>query len=326
MNFNDFSLLVTCFNKEEYVLHFSNQVEIFLQNQAQVVIVDDGSTDQSIELLTPILEKYENCHLVRTNNRGSAAARNLTLSNLSTEYFMFWDIDDDLNVEGIFDALNIFKQTDAEYAVTNFTCIPENSQGKMPKQVSIPEVVNMSALSPQILGAVGYWRYLYKKSVTLDKMCMRFVPTRNEIENPRFILDDLFWTLEFSLQNARLLVFPAELVTYQYRTHSIQSEDSWKKYQNQVVDFPNAMQAFENYLNLKMIPQTPSRYQLYSITLNQHFNYLNLDQKFRFLLSLTNNSLRNVRLLQMVLKIYPTLFYNLLRHSIRSALVNARML
>lgn len=326
MNFNDFSLLVTCFNKEEYILHFVTQVEIFLKNQAQVLIVDDGSSDRSVELLAPILEKYENCRVVRTENRGSAAARNLTLSNLETEYFMFWGIDDDLDAEGVFYALHLFKQTNADYAVSNFVCVPENSQGTMPKQVSKPEVVGIGSLSPQILEAVGYWRYLYKKSVALEKLSMRFVPTRNEIKNPRFILDDLFWTLEISLQSANLLVFPPHVVTYKYRTHSIQSDDSWRRYQNQVVDFPNALEAFENYLNLKKISRTPIRYQLFASTLTKHFGYLNSNQKMRFLMSLTQISLRNSRLLQMTLKIYPALFYILFRHLIRNVFVHAKTL
>lgn len=326
MNFNDFSLLVTCFNKQEYVLHFNNQVETFLKNQAQVVIVDDGSTDQSIELLSPILEKYQNCRVIRTENRGSAAARNLTLSNLNTEYFMFWDIDDDIDAERVSEALNIFMHTEADYAVTNFVSIPEDIPGAMPKNVSKPEIVETSSIAPQILDAVGYWRYLYKKSFTLDKMCMRFVPTRNEINNSGFILDDLFWVLEISHQTARLLVFPAEFVTYKYRTNFIQSEDSWKKYQNQVVDLPDALQAFENYLNLKKFSKSSGRYRLYSLTLLQHFSYLNFKHKIKFLYRLTNNSLRIRGLFQMILKIYPSLLYNLLRHAVRSALASAKLL
>lgn len=325
MNFDDFSLLVTCFNKQEFILHFNNQVETFLKNQAQVVIVDDGSTDQSIELLSPILEKYQNCRVIRTENRGSAAARNLTLSNLNTEYFMFWDIDDDIDTERVFEALNIFRNTKADCAVTNFVSVPENIPGAMPKNVTKPEIVEMSSIAPQILDAVGYWRYLYKKSFTIDKMCMRFVPTRNEIKNSRFILDDLFWVLEISQQTARLLVFPAEFVTYKYRTNSIQSQDSWTRYQNQVVDLPDALKAFDNYLNLKKLSKSPDRYRLYSSTLIQHFSYLNFKQKIQFLIRLTNNSLTIRGLFQMMLKIYPSLLYNLLRHAVRSVLTNAKL-
>lgn len=326
MNFNDFSLLVTCFNKEEYVLHFNHQVETFLKNQAQVVIVDDGSTDRSIELLSPILEKYQNCRVIRTENRGSAAARNLTLSNLNTEYFMFWDIDDDLDAERVFEALNIFRKTNADFAVTNFVCIPEDILGTMPKNVLNPEIVETNSISTQILGAVGYWRYLYRKSFVIDKMCMRFVPTRNEIENSKFILDDLFWVLEISQQTARLLVFPTEFVTYKYRTQSIQSEESWKKYQNQVVDLPDALDAFENYLNMKNFSRSPDCYHLYSSTLFQHFSYLKFRQKIKFLFSLTNYSLKRRGLFQMLLKICPSLLFNLIRHSARTVLTNAKLL
>jgi glycosyltransferase involved in cell wall biosynthesis len=325
LNFDDFSLLVTCFNKQEYVPNFSTQVEIFLKNRAHVLIVDDGSTDQSNLLLAPILEKYDNCRVIRTDNRGSAAARNLTLSNLETEYFMFWDIDDDLDPESVFEALDCFKQTNSDYAVTNFLSIPENTQGKMPLDVISPTIVDMSTLSPHILEAVGYWRYLYRKSVTLDKMTMRFVPTRNEIDNPKFILDDLFWTLEISLQNAKLLVFPVNLVTYRYRTHSIQSEESWKRYQNQVIDLPHAAGAFDNYLNLKNSPKVSNRYRLLASTLIQHYSYLNMVQKVKFLLNLVSTSLQNLRLLRMAIRISPILIYNLLRDIIRIVLISAKL-
>lgn len=57
----------------------------------EIIVIDDGSTDNSIDLLSKFKEQIE---LVQTSNRGAAAARNLGISMAKGEFIAFLDSDD----------------------------------------------------------------------------------------------------------------------------------------------------------------------------------------------------------------------------------------
>lgn len=66
----------------------------------QVVLVDDGSTDQTVELMQKYLSD-ERIRLIIQENAGAAAARNTGLQNLTADFVMFVDIDDVLKEDAI---------------------------------------------------------------------------------------------------------------------------------------------------------------------------------------------------------------------------------
>ena len=57
----------------------------------EIIIIDDGSTDDSLSLLTPYLNRV---HVVTSENFGAASARNLGILASSGEYLAFLDSDD----------------------------------------------------------------------------------------------------------------------------------------------------------------------------------------------------------------------------------------
>ena len=58
---------------------------------AYIVIIDDGSTDDSVEILSLYQEQIK---LIKTSNKGAAAARNLGISIAKGEFIAFLDADD----------------------------------------------------------------------------------------------------------------------------------------------------------------------------------------------------------------------------------------
>ena len=308
MIFRDFTLLVTCFNKQDFIPAFCSNVTTFLDNGARLVIVDDGSSDKSVELLAHIDRSYANCLLIQTSNRGSAAARNLCLENLDTEFFMFWDIDDGLISEGVFEVLEKFREASADFAVSNYVTVPENRLGQMPRSFSKSTIIDISDAPKEILTAMGYWRYIYKKSIVRDNLKMRFVPDRSEIENTSFILDDLFWIMEIALQKrSTVMMTPPETVTYQYHTSSTQNSTSWSRYENQVVDLPLALAVFEDYICIKNGSKTTARLRLYSDMLIDHFQYLSFGKKLKFLARFSTSSTANTVLFILFIILLPRL-------------------
>lgn len=88
-----FSVVIPCFNQGEYV----NEAIASVLNQScddyEIVVVDDGSTDQATVAVLDRLDHY-GVKLVRTSNQGLAAARNTGIAAASAEFILPLDADD----------------------------------------------------------------------------------------------------------------------------------------------------------------------------------------------------------------------------------------
>ena len=60
----------------------------------EIICVNDGSTDKSIEILNQYASKYNNISVITQENGGLAAARNTGLKYASGKYIHFLDSDD----------------------------------------------------------------------------------------------------------------------------------------------------------------------------------------------------------------------------------------
>jgi len=86
------SIIVPCYNAERYV---GEAIESALSQDCtvQVIVVDDGSTDGSVE----VIQRYEPAvQLVRKQNQGIANARNAAIALLQAPYALLLDNDDRL--------------------------------------------------------------------------------------------------------------------------------------------------------------------------------------------------------------------------------------
>ncbi|MFY7863796.1 glycosyltransferase [Roseateles sp.] len=85
------SVIMPCFNAEHFIADALNSI---LAQQypgpLEIVVVDDGSTDKSVQLASA----FERVTVIRQENKGPAAARNLALENTSGDVLAFLDADD----------------------------------------------------------------------------------------------------------------------------------------------------------------------------------------------------------------------------------------
>jgi glycosyltransferase involved in cell wall biosynthesis len=86
-----FSVLIPVYNREEYVCEAIDSVLAQTFRDYELIVVDDGSTDQ-----TPnVLRSYGNrLKTVYQNNQGSVVAKNRAASVATGEYLVFLDSDD----------------------------------------------------------------------------------------------------------------------------------------------------------------------------------------------------------------------------------------
>ena len=95
---NTLTIIVTYYNSEEYIQSCLESIKQQRTQDFDIIIVNDGSTDQSEQLMKEALKDYnkEVNYIKLDHNQGHAHARNVALDEVDTPYFMFLDADDDL--------------------------------------------------------------------------------------------------------------------------------------------------------------------------------------------------------------------------------------
>lgn len=89
------SVVIPVFNTKDYILESINSVINQSYKDLEIIIVDDASTDGSIELVGDIIESDARVKLIHHKiNRGLSAARNTGLYEAKGKYIYFLDSDD----------------------------------------------------------------------------------------------------------------------------------------------------------------------------------------------------------------------------------------
>lgn len=89
-----FSVIIPLFNKAPYVAKAIGSVLAQTYTDHELVIVDDGSEDDSAVIAEKAIKGYVNCRLIRQENAGVSVARNKGVTVSQGEYLCFLDADD----------------------------------------------------------------------------------------------------------------------------------------------------------------------------------------------------------------------------------------
>lgn len=87
-----FSVVIPLFNKQSHIVRTINSVLGQTHEKFELIIVDDGSTDDSYDRANRI--KDDRIRLIRQMNSGVSAARNRGIEEAKNEYIAFLDADD----------------------------------------------------------------------------------------------------------------------------------------------------------------------------------------------------------------------------------------
>lgn len=101
------SVIVPVYNTEEYLKECIDSILNQTLDLYEVIIVDDGSTDGSLDIINGYVENYSNVHAISQENCGLGAARNMGLRIAKGEYIYFIDSDDILEKNALEHCYNL---------------------------------------------------------------------------------------------------------------------------------------------------------------------------------------------------------------------------
>lgn len=112
------SIIIPVYNGEKYLHRCLDSVINQSYQELDIIIVNDGSTDASLEICKAYQKRDGRIQIIKTENAGVSSARNRGMELVKTEWILFMDADDELP----FNAIEIYHKTiqdkpDADFIV-----------------------------------------------------------------------------------------------------------------------------------------------------------------------------------------------------------------
>lgn len=220
------SVIVPIYNVENYLKQCLDSLIQQEYQDMEVIMVNDGSTDKSVEIAKIYAEKYTNFILIEQNNRGLSAARNIGLKHASGEYIMYLDSDDYLEPRTLTTCLDKINRLDPDLLVfsgNKIICNENNDVLEVKKYGPYCESEQETGLDlyQELRKNNNYYTCVVYQIVKKD------VLDRNNIEFFEGILhEDHLYTFLIFAASGKSICINQNLYNYRVRANSIMTSNS----------------------------------------------------------------------------------------------------
>ena len=125
------SVIIPCYNQGKYLEETVQSVLKSKYRPLEIILVNDGSTDNSLEIAKKLEADYPEIHVINQHNGGVAKARNTGISAASGKYILPLDGDDLISEDYIQQAVDVL-ENNPEVKVAYCQAVKFNESGQKP--------------------------------------------------------------------------------------------------------------------------------------------------------------------------------------------------
>lgn len=162
------SIIVPAFNAEKYIEKCISSILDQTYTNIEVIVVDDGSTDKTRQLIDIISQQDSRIRVLHKKNAGVSAARNSGIEISTGDYLVFVDADDFITQDYVEYMQSLIENTDSEFCLSKrcFTKSGEKQTQSENIEKLTPEEATALLLSPDVI--VGCWNKIFKRSLIVN--------------------------------------------------------------------------------------------------------------------------------------------------------------
>lgn len=243
------SVITPTYNAKDYIKMTIESVLNQTYQNWEMIIIDDASTDNTIEIIKQMIIDEPRIHLIeRTKNEGPARTRNAGLKQAKGRFIAFLDSDDEWFSEKLSRQVEFMIETDAAFSYTGFDRVQIYPDGKREiRHVNVPRTTT--------------YKKLLKKNVIGCLTVMIDQEKTGPIQMPdiRSRQDYALW-LELTRKGYQAVGIPDVLANYRVRIGSLSSnklkmaKQNWRVYRDvEKLSLPVAIWYFCHYAILKSL-------------------------------------------------------------------------
>lgn len=230
------SIIIPMYNAEKYIARCLESVINQSFNDIEIIIVNDGSTDKSLEICRKYAEVDERIVILNKENNGVSVARNQGMNVATGEYVMFVDSDDWIDESMCQDLYKRISECNADICFCNNI----KEYGNKSEYIDFgdsKDVINLSLIEEKDKKIAhrretfrGPCAKLYKRSIIIDNN----ITFKRELA----IGEDLVFNLEYLKYCEKMVVEKKFLYHYRVNLYSETKryrENAWDTYRKLLV-------------------------------------------------------------------------------------------
>lgn len=198
------SVIVPLYNAEKYIEETMESILNQTYKNIEIVIVDDGSKDQSSSIVKNFKKKYpEQIKYILQENQGVSVARNTGIENANGEYISFLDSDDLWHSTKIEKQIESMHKNNMNACYCGFMNFYEETGEKVENTTNfVKGNMTKAFLTHQVFAQTSTW--IFKKSIVMNHN-IRFTPGCSWGEDLEFL---------FKLMSVTNVCYVDEYLTY----------------------------------------------------------------------------------------------------------------
>lgn len=159
------SVIVPVYNVKEYIDETIKSIYNQTLKDFELILIDDGSTDGTYEMLKEYESKHNNIKLIKQENSGPSKARNVGLKEAEGEYIIFVDSDDLLPTDSFEFRYKLAKEKNADVIVCGTEKTTDGIERKPIARHMFNDGYRVLGKDNDILWALGPCNKIFKREI-----------------------------------------------------------------------------------------------------------------------------------------------------------------
>lgn len=160
------SVVVPSYNVENYLVQCVQSLRASTYSNREIILVNDGSTDNTPELCEQLADKYRDVRVVHQENRGLGQARNTGVAASEGDLLAFVDSDDTVPIEAYSVMAQSLRESGSSFVVGGVERFNSTSTWRpwfVEEVHSIRRPRSNALLFPPVVWNVFAWSKLYRR-------------------------------------------------------------------------------------------------------------------------------------------------------------------
>lgn len=222
------SVIIPVYNTERYVDECIRSVLNQTQKEVEVILIDDGSTDRSYEIMFFYAERYANIRVFRQENKKLGAARNLGMESARGKYILFLDSDDYIKENCLEELYNYAERKQLDFITYDSEIFVDCTGDRM--KFSEYDRSTSGIAADKVYCGREFLNSYYKIGGVFVSACLAYYNAGFLREHQLYFEEQVYYEdNEFSLKvyycAKRMMYLPQKLYVRRYRENSIMTSD-----------------------------------------------------------------------------------------------------
>ena len=267
------SIIIPVYNVEKYLKKCLDSLVNQTLKDIEIIVVNDGSTDNSKSIIEQYYSKFtDKIKVLNQKNQGLSDARNNGLKLAKSDYIMFVDSDDYINVDAVEKMYNKITKDRAEVVICGNNVV--NEDGIILSTTYPNKNKYNNDIEKTIFGNMCAWNKIYKKSLIINNK-LKF--------RSRVWYEDLDYSYKILVKAKKVSFLEENLYNYLLRANSIMNSEKANRNLeiiqsiDEIIKFSKDNKVYEKYYS---VIEYICIYHVYISAITRIIN-MNIDQNIK---------------------------------------------